>query len=326
MTVDMMSSLDWVRGAVNEKNLVQVLTHYCIYDGKIYGSNGRISIQAPFPTLQEDPIVVPAGPFYRAIDSCERDPVIELKDDHLLLKSKVRKMRRIRLPLSGEPYDIPVTEGTRYEVPKGYCDALRKIREFVSKDASRPWAMSILHKDGYLYATNNVILVRTPFDWPPEYPIFCLPGFTADEVLRLGQPDHIWVCENGMSYIYAGKGLILRSVMYEATWPNVDTMIPDCSNLPLLPSDFRSVTQDLVPFNEDDKFPVIKYSGKTVETMEGGMLASDELEHEVSEAAFHAVPLQLVLRYADHMDLGPYPKPCPFSGPGIEGVIVGVRV
>lgn len=323
--LSMMASLNFVRGAINEKNLVQVLTHYCIHDGRIYGSNGRISIDAPFPVLRDEPIVVPAGPFYRAIDKCEQDPIIEFQGDHLLLKSKVRKMRRIRLPLSTDPYEKPVTMGDRYEVPANYDAALHRIREFVSKDASRPWAMGILHMEGYLYATNNVVLVRTPLDWPDEYPIFGLPGFTVDEAIRLGVPDSIWIAENQVAFEYKAADVWLRSVLYEAQWPDVRTMIPDTSDVPHLPADFKEVTQDMVPFNEDEKFPIVKYSGKMISTLEGDMTAQDELADEVAEAAFHAIPLSMVLRVATHMDLSPYPKPCPFKGPDIEGVIVGVR-
>lgn len=323
--VNMMQSLNYVRGAVNEKNLVQLLTHYCIHDGRIHGSNGRISIDAPFPVLRDEPIVVPAGPFYKAIDKCDQDPIIEFDKDALLLKSKVRTMRRIRLPLSQDSYSIPVTSGTRYDVPPQYTQALGRVKDFVSKDASRPWAMGILHMEGYLYATNNVVLVRTPLDWPDEYPIFGLPGFTVDEAIRLGKPDALWVTENAVSFEYKATGVWLRSVLYESQWPDVRKMIPDTSNLPQLPVDFKDVTQDMIPFNEDEKFPIVKYSGKTISTLEGNMLATDELAAEVAEAAFHAVPLSNVLRVATHMDLSTYPKPCAFRGPDIEGVIVGVR-
>lgn len=320
----MRQALDIVRGAINEKNLVPVLTHYCIHDGMIYGSNGRVSIQTPFPTLRDEPIVVPAGPFYRAVDKCENDPIIEFQDMHLLLKSKVRKMRRIKLPLSTDEYSKPVISGDRYEVPLGYDAALRKIRDFVSKDASRPWAMSILHMDGYLYATNNIVLVRTPIDWPAEYPVFGLPGFAVDEVLRIGEPDHIWIAENGVAFDY-GDDTMVRSVVFEAEWPNVAEMIPDCSELPALPGDFAEVTRDMMPFSDDEKFPVVRYDGKMISTLEGGMVAQDELEVECPEAAFHATPLNVVLQYATHMDLSKYPKPVPWKGPDIEGVIMGVR-
>lgn len=323
--IDMGMALARCRGVVNERHLVTVLTHFCIHEGKIYGSNGRVSMEAPFPVLRDEPIVVPAGPFYKAVDKCEGDPIIEIHDEFLTVKSKVRKMRRIRLPLSLDNYSKPFTTGDRYEMPKFYDTALMRMRHFVSKDASRPWAMSILHQDGYLYATNNIVLVRTEFDWHADLPIFGLPGFAADEVIRLGTPDYIWVSENNVSFEYPG-GVWLRSVLYEATWPDVASMIPDTSNLPPLPKDFREVTRDMIPFNEDDKFPVVKYDGKIISTLEGGMIAEDELEEGVAEAAFHAVPLTSVLDVATHMDLSPYPKPCPFRGPAIEGVIVGVRV
>ena len=320
-------SLNIVRGAVNEKNLVSVLTHFCIHDGRIYGSNGRVSIDAPFPHLRDEPIVVPADTFYKAVEKCNLDPIMEFVDDFLIMKSRTRKMRRIRLPLSQDAYSIPVTQGDRYELPKKYRQSLILVRDYISKDASRPWAMGVLHTEGYLYATNNVILVRTPFDWPAEFPIFGLPSFAVDEICRLGltmEPNYVWASDNQVAFEY-DDDVWVRSVLYEANWPDVARMIPDCSNLPIIPKDFKDVTRDMVPFNEDDKFPIVKYSGKMISTLDGNMIASDELDVEMAEAPFHAVPLLMVLNQATRLDLTPYPKPCPFAGTGIEGVIVGVR-
>jgi hypothetical protein len=320
-------SLSLVRGAINERNLVSVLTHFCIHDGRIYGSNGRVSIDAPFPHFRDEPTVVPAVPFAKAVDKCEGDPIIEITDEYLTLKSKVRKMRKIRLPLSQDQYSIPVTQGDRYECPAGYARALVTVRDFISRDASRPWAMSILASGGYLYATNNVILVRTPFEWPTEMPVFGLPSFGVDEVCRIRlstEPDYVWISDNQLAFEYEDD-VWVRSVMFEADWPDVDAMMPDCSDLPLIPANFKDVTRDMIPFNDDNKFPIVKYNGKVISTLEGGMIAQDELEVELHEASFHAVPLLMVLDHATRLDLSPYPKPCPWSGTDIEGVIVGVR-
>jgi DNA polymerase III sliding clamp (beta) subunit (PCNA family) len=325
--VDIKRSLKLVRGAVNERSLVTVLTHFCIHEGRIYGSNGRVSVDAPFPVLRDAPTIVPAVPFYSAVDKCEGDPIIEINDEFLTLKSKVRTMRRIRLPLSQDPYSIPVTEGDRYEIPDKYRRAMTVVREFISKDASRPWAMGLLHSDNHLYATNNVILARTPLDWPPEYPVFGLPSFAVDEICRIASYvdlKYLWMSENMAMYEFEDD-VWVRSVLYEAQWPDVANMIPDCSNLPLIPKDFKDVTRDLIPFNEDSKFPVVKYNGKVISTLEGNMVAQDELEVELSEASFHSVPLLMILNQATRLDLTPYPKPCPWSGTDIEGVIVGVR-
>jgi hypothetical protein len=201
------------------------------------------------------------------------------------------------------------------------------VREFISKDASRPWAMGLLHSDNHLYATNNVILARTPLDWPPEYPVFGLPSFAVDEICRIASYvdlKYLWMSENMAMYEFEDD-VWVRSVLYEAQWPDVANMIPDCSNLPLIPKDFKDVTRDLIPFNEDNKFPVVKYNGKVISTLEGNMVAQDELEVELSEASFHSVPLLMILNQATRLDLTPYPKPCPWSGTDIEGVIVGVR-
>jgi len=325
--MNMLDTLNLVRGAVNDRNLVSVLTHFCIHEGQIYGSNGKMSIQAPFPILREEPIIVNADKFLKAVDKCDGDPIFEIVDEHLILRSKRRKARKIRLPLSTDVYAKPIVSGKRYELEDGYRAAIIKVRDFVSKDASRPWAMGVLHMNDHLYATNNVVLVRTKYSWPPEFPVFGLPGFTVDELCRISlglSPKYLWHEDNAIAFEFE-DGIWLRSVLYAANWPDVEKMIPDMKDLPELPSDMREVTEDLVPFNEDDKFPIVQFKGRTIKTLDGGMVAEDELAGEVAEAAFHAIPLQMVLSQAERMDLSPYPKPCPWLGRGLEGIIIGVR-
>jgi len=321
-------TLNLVRGAVSDKNLISVLTHFHITDGKIYGNNGRISIEAPFPKIHDDPITVPGASFVTAVDRCDGDPQIEIGDGFMKMKSKTRKMRMIRLPLSTDDYSKPVTIGDRYEIedPKEYIEAIRRVSPFVSSDASRPWAMSVLHQGDHLYATNNIIMVRTEYDWPDEYPIFGLPGFTVDEMVRIRrEPKYVWIHDNGVAYEY-DDDVWLRSVRYATDWPDVAPMIPDCSGLPKLPSDTAQVVRDLVPFAQDKSMPIVTFKGNEISTMEGQMIAVDSLAGEVGEASFHAVPLQLALSRATHMDVSTYPKPCPWRGENLEGIIIGVRL
>lgn len=326
--MNMNETLNLVRGAVNERNLLPVLTHFHIEDGIIYGGDGKVSIQAPFPQVHDEPITVPGHEFVKAVDRCQGDPVFEFEKDHLKMRSKTRKQRVIKLPLSGQAYSKPITKGDRYVMddPQAYLKAIRTVSPFVSTDASRPWAMSILHMEDHLYATNNVTMARTPYDWPAEYPIFGLPGFAVDELTRMRlEPKAIWIHDDAIAFEF-DDNVWLRSVLYAADWPDVARMMPDCSDLPKLPGDAREVVEALVPFSNDKKMPIVTFDGSKISTLEGQMVAEDSLEGEMGSASFHAIPLQLVLNHATRMDLSAYPKPVPWAGPGLEGLIVGVRL
>ncbi len=109
--MNMLETLRMVRGAVNDRNLISVLTHVHIVDGTIYGGNGRVTIQAPFPKISDDPVTVPAKKFLQAVDACEGDPILEVAKGALTIMSKVRKMRRFRLPLTDHNSTIPITSG-----------------------------------------------------------------------------------------------------------------------------------------------------------------------------------------------------------------------
>lgn len=326
----MLETLRLVRGAVSERNLVSVLTHFHVTpNGKIYGSNGRISIEAPFPVIHDAPITVPAIKFLRRVDQCEGDPELVVKGDTLYIKSKVRKKRRFHLPLSKDEYHIPQTGGQRYEVPdpEAYLESIRRVEPFVSSDATRPWAMSILHKKNNLIATNNVVLAKTKVAWPDEFPTFGLPDFAVHEVSRIKRkPKALWISENSVC-LEMNDDIWVRSVIYDAEWPEyVDDMVPDTSGLPSLPQDAEQVARDMAQADIDERMPIVIFEGKKIRTREGDEGGEDELEGDVGNAAFQSTPLLLVLKYATHMDLTPFPKPCPWKGPNIEGVIVGVRL
>ena len=196
----MLNTLRFVRGAIAKRELIPVLSHFHVYDGRIQGSNGKIHIDAPCEDLKGFNFTVPAERFLKAVDACDGEPKLKVTAKQKLSISK--GSFRALLPL-GEHDAFPITksEGKRVKYKGGLLQCFKTVYNFIGEDASRPWACGCLIRDGYVWATNNAVLIRTPFDG--ELTELNVPSFAVDELLRIGEEfSTIKVTKNTIEFHY----------------------------------------------------------------------------------------------------------------------------
>lgn len=310
-----------VRSVVAERGLNAVMTHFHVYQGRLQGSDGNLTLDAPWPDFApKEPINVPAEPLVRAFEAMA-DPVLDLKGDHLVIREG--KMR-VRIPLLAAPYPVSQRPDQWDDLDDGFLQALRKIRGFVSEDASRPWACGVLVRGGRAYATNNVVMAGIDLAAPD----LTIPGFAIDQLNRCQLPiEGVRVTDSSVAFALEGD-VWLKSARYQEQWPDVEQMFAgvDWDDLPALRGNEKAIVEKLLPFVPDKRHPVIRFSGDAIATMEGDMEAA--VECECDNAAFHAVPLLQVLKIATHMKFAAYPSPVPFAdvNEGIQGIMAGVRI
>ena len=325
--------LNFVKGAVSTKDLVPVLTNFHFYDGRVQGGNGRVTIDAPLDLGGSD-ITVPAVPFLRAIDAC--DDVLDFEDGSLSitkagrLSVKSGSFKSI-LPLSDNT-DFPRAEvdlsvGMLWKPAPGFIKALRTIRPLIGDDASRPWACGALFKNGYIYATNNVIMVRIPWAMPDDVCIN-IPSFAIEELIRVGEePAGFMFSDTSAVFVYGNQAegtRWIKTQLFESAWPDADKFFTD-EELAPVPVGLLDAVNKVVPFCPDKKHPVITLNSEGVHTAEGDMSAS-VANLELPEGRYRAEPLTLVLQQATAIDLTKYPGAVPFVGQnGLQGVMVGMK-
>ena len=318
MSANMLMTLRFVRGAVAEKDHVPVLTHFRIQNGRIQGSNGRMAIDAPCPQLSEVDILVPADRFVKAIDSCDEEPTLKITEGGKLSISL--KPFRVLLPLA-EVGDFPMQQPTGVSVgcPVGLKNVFKRLRPFVGSDASRPWQCGILLRDGLAYATNNVTMACMKLPWTGGDIV--LPSYAVDEVLRVQfEPTELLLDKTSMTFHYGTAWM--KTQLLNLEWPNVQDMFVS-GVLPAAPESMLAAVQKIIPFCPNKKFPAIQLSERGVSTSEGDMMATVEGDI-LPNSMFRAEPLQAVLNEALAIDFTPYPKPCPWYGDGIKGLLMGV--
>lgn len=317
----MRNTLNLVRGAVSTKDLLPVLTHFHIYEGRVQGGNGRIAIDAPCPELADFDCTVPAERFLKAVDACDGEPKCKLTEEGKLIISKGKF--RATLPLAAHA-SFPKAvfgEGKRVKLPPVLA-ALRKLLPYIGEDASRPWSCGVLFRDGYAWATNNVVLARVPIQNLPDAVV---PIFAIEEMVRMGlEPLTVLDSENALSFDL-GEDRWLKVQKLSGDWPDVLKFIP--AKPPeegQLAQPLRKAIEKVLPFCPDPKLPVVQTGKDGVSTLEGESCAVLGMK-ELPETRFRAEPLLAVLGTASYIDLSTYPAACYWRGEGIDGVIVGMR-
>lgn len=315
-----------VASVVADRDTVPVLTQLHLYGDRIQGSNGRMVLDAPWDWEHDTDLNLPAGPFCKALDRMD-NPTMAMTDGKLVVKQGRMKAT---IPVSRDAYPrSPATEEPFSPVDWASLGAAwGKVLPFVSSDASKPWATGILYRGGWVYATNNVVLIRAKCNLGPEE--FDVPAAAAAQLLSLGTVTGRHITKNAITFTLA-SGAWFRTARMDGAWPGVDGMLEqyDYGALPKLPDMLAEDVEQVLPFVPDPKHPVIRFVDGKVATLEGDMNAEVVNEGVApGTTSYHAVPLGLVLRLASHMDFSAYPKPTPFANADgtVQGVIAGVRV
>jgi DNA polymerase III sliding clamp (beta) subunit (PCNA family) len=316
----MRDTLKLVRGSVSTKDFVPVLKCFHLYNGRIQGQNGRIAIDAPFASLGITDFTVPAERFLKAIDACDSEPDISITDSGKL--SVKRKGFRATLPLGEHSaFPLAIKSGELLATGGRFISTLRELKPFISDDASRPWTNGVLLSEGYAYATNNVVLVRSPFAW--DFGDINLPVYAIDELLRIGiEPDEILLDENALTFVLGEAWL--RAQLLTGEWPDVAARFEDIEFGDVVPSGIIQAIEKILPFCPDPKMPEIIFSAEGVSTAAGEQMAAIE-GISLPDGCYRAEVLLLALSVAQRVNFAAYPAPVAFCGNKVEGMFVGLR-
>lgn len=317
----MLNELKFVQGAVSRKDLLPVLTHFQIQDGRASGYNGVIGISTPieFKTNCRPNAVK----MVRAISKCEGDNIqLELtKGGRLKVESG-----KFRAFVECIDQEFPTFEPCGEHVAingEALIRAFTSLQAFVGDDASRPWTNGILLRDQSAYATNNVCLVEhwIRSDVPFEANI---PAIAIRELLRVKEiPVSAQIDTNSITFHYS-DGKWIRSQLLSLAWPDFKKLLDVEHRAQVLHPDFFRAVESLRSFV--DAAGRIYFEPGRISTHEGeGEGARYELDGFNYQGVFNVEMLRLLDGVADLADFTQFPKPCPFFGTELRGVIIGMK-
>lgn len=318
-----------VKDAVASKDIIPWMTHYCINDGFIHATNGRLIAAAPFPDDRR--YLVPARLFEKAMERMPTDnPKIEIEDDGIKISSG-RHRAKIKSATDGAVTLKP--EGDIIPVPVGFVEKLKAIRAFVSENATQPFALCVLLDGEHMVATNNVSVVAAfEVGLPDMYSM--LPVTAVDFVLgRDTHPKEIIYNADSMSFRWE-DGSWMRSLLMDAKFPELaKTLIYDAPQPSWeIPKDWRDVYDDVSSLAtstlQNDQAQVRFYKDKIVAGHTGGEFTV-EVETPVPEgrefSKWNPKYLTPVIEASEMFSPETWPKPAPFTGPLVAGVIMGMH-
>lgn len=291
----MLETLKFVRGAVSEKDVVPVLSHFCIYKKRIQGANGRIAIDSPCPDLTFD-AVVPADRFLRAIDACAGEPKMRFTEGGKLVVE--HKPFRAMLPQLGID-TFPLMEpsaGKAVNLAGPLLPVLRKLRPFMSDDAERPWASTCLLNKNTFVSNNATIAMMTGSPFKAEIQ---LPVFGIDELLRIGIEPKQYTTDDVSITFYYDQGW-MRVQKITAEWPvaTAEQWLAMKPKAVPIPKGLAAAVERILPFCVDPKFPVIYFRKSGISTAPGEVQAEIQ-GFNLGDAAAHAKNLINMLKASD---------------------------
>lgn len=322
----MKTAIAWIRDALSSKALNSAHRHYLVRDGFIFATDGRMTAAHPFP-FKCEPFCV-SGPEFGALIERLPSPIgITSTSDTITLRSgrlsgTIKTMDVDDWPYATEP-------GTRITIPERMLPALRRLRPFVSDNATKPFAMAIRAANDTLYATNNVTAVAAPEIDLDEVDAL-IPYWAVDFILaRENFLTHWSHGENYMAFHWH-NGAWLRTQLIDDKFPDqVEGIINQAGFAGYeITSEWRAAFGDVAELVEnivlrtDKMTSVPSAEGKMDVEHEIGTLIPRELDYSCWNVKF----LKPVIDMATHWAPDTYPKPTPFRGEGIVGVIMGRRL
>mgnify|MGYP006923621248 CR=1 FL=1 len=295
-----------------------------IKNGTLKTSSGSVSISLKVPiNLDCNPN---ASQFIKAMSKCDETPIFTLtKSGKMQIKSGGFKANIDCVDTDNDDTNYPTGE---FNIVDGtdLMNALKTLKPFVSTERieGRIWTNGIFLDTNSFFATNNTILIErwTGFNLTKT----CVLPLPAVNILLKNElaPEKLQIDETTITFHYENVGWIKCS-LYSSPWPvGISKFLDEKGNQTKIIEDVFSAIEKINP--STDNFGRVYFNNGFVsthpESHESGV--SCDVEGLVANCVFNGSMFNLVKGIASTIDLSIYPKPSPFSGDNVRGVISGV--
>lgn len=318
---DYLAAIERVKNAVSSKPLVPHLTHYLIDNGEIMSTDGQLNAGGPFPDSGVK-YMVPAAEFEKVLLKFGRKASIEVEQKSIVIKAG-RYTARIATLADYDAFPLQRPRGEEAKNVGQLINIFRRLRPFVSDNATRPFAMAYRLRSTDVTVTNNIVLARSTHTLPKGFD-HLVPVWAVDFVLarRDAVLSSVRFDKGSFSFLF-DDGSWMMSPLIAEQFPDgpCDKMLeatPDATWA--IPGDWREAFNVVAELSEDS---VRLYPDRIT-----GGVGFSEVQAEVKSPVKELTPfvtkqLKLVVETATYFDPSLFPKPCPWQSEGIKGVIMG---
>jgi len=321
----MKASLNWVKDALSSKDLRPELNHYLVRHGMIHATDGRMVACHPFPT--EDELFCVSGPeFEKLLARLEAPIELEVEDDHIVLKHG--RLRGKIKTLPPDEWQFNEVKAAWYPVPKLLLPSLKKLRAFISDNATKPWALCVGMANDTLYATNNISIAACPEIGLPDGLRGVIPYWAIDFILSRPEGLAEWAhADNYLGFRWK-NGAWMRTQLVEGEFPpQVEAIIGSAGYAEhKITDEWRAAYMQASSLLDDALVLKADHMTGINRHMEVRVEATSPLPPDSDHSGWSVEYLNPVIACATHWQPDKWPNPVPFRGEDILGVVMGRRV
>lgn len=318
----MRSAINFLRKALNRSVSAGPFGNYHIYGGEAYAQNEQMQAVARVD-LAADGFSVPGAELEAALDRMSSDPLATLDESSLSLKSG--RLRATIPTTTDYPPTIYSREIDWKPLPGNLIAALRTACPFLIGTAGG-WSAAIRLQDERLTVINNLCGIDVAIPG-----LVCAPSLLTEETaafLLSQDPPESYGVKPGAAFLFRWKdGRSLHANLVDQVMPEqVEKIFASAgSEAPVaLSPDWRAAFEDAAAITED----VIEIRSDAFYVGRGASKVKIEIETAVPEAHvsyWKTKVLAPMLTAATSWNPGAYPTPALFKGPGLYGLVSGIK-
>lgn len=211
-----------LKDIVSNKDIVPLLTHFIFREGLLHASNGILEASAVCDLPVGTPsFIVRASELYPFLDKASGDLKVSVEENNIIRV----KCGRLKADFPGFADDSSAItcqpiQGGEHTLPPDFAERLRRMRPFVSDNATKPFATCILVRGDDMYATSNVVIATSP----------CGLGLEGDLLLHHSAADYLITHGEGLTSVKLSPEGHASYFWEDGSWltvPKMDVIFPD---------------------------------------------------------------------------------------------------
>lgn len=322
----------WLKDALASRELVDHLTRYYWRDNRLFASDGRVTASIPCdvaPAITATgPALVPGKEFERLLKAMRPDRSVTIT--RLEAGVQFAQGRFKALVPTVDPSSWPYIDHgapSHPALPEAFLDGLRRLRPFISDNATWPWATCVqLESDGLL-ATNNIVIARAICSLPMVTAPRLLPAWGVDFLLSHAEGlSGGWFTDDAAYFEWSNGGQMRTQLISGAFPARAKTMCQPAVELPVeLTAEWREAYQRVALVANGG--PITCHADR-LETGHGGDVlhcedgAETPVPPTVGSSRWSERHLTPVLEQADWWTPQTWPNPAAWGR--ADGTLVGI--
>ena len=318
------SALDKIKAARASRGFGIFADAFIAKNNRLYASDGKMAASIPCEEMAGLSRLIPGDELQNLVSRL--DATVTVTSDENTITIRAGKMRGTIQTQSPDTVAMMEPADEWQTPPPTLINAMRTARPFVAEVAAQPYATCLCFRSEGIFATTNISLIQVecPGLAPPSDML--VPAWAAGFAIKTdGELTGIILNQSYIAFRWA-DGLWLRAQLIQGAFPAAAGALLGAvaPNQPLaITSAWRraycavaAISEEVVAIEPDRIVGGHGRSQVVYETAASGLTETLRLDPKYSTP---------VVECATAWDPSAFPKPVPFVGPGIKGLIVGRR-